>query len=160
MRNPEKVETTALPNATAMMACCGGAIAALVPVALYQTGVLRRLPDPPMEVFASERITSSKVAHPMGVPDALLGLGSFGATLGLVLAARRSAAVRPVLGAKLAIDAGTAMFNLGRQVVVFRKLCSWCTGTAMGAIAMAVAGRRLIAATGRLAVAQAAREPK
>jgi hypothetical protein len=73
------------------LAVTGAALAlgTLVPVALYQTGMLRSLPDPPGAIFDSEWITSSKDAHPLGIPDALLGLGSYGATLALLLAGGR-----------------------------------------------------------------------
>lgn len=45
---------------------CGLAIGALIPVALYQSHLIERLPDPPGDVFASERIVSSVAAHPLG----------------------------------------------------------------------------------------------
>jgi uncharacterized membrane protein len=119
-------------------------IATLIPVALYQTGVLPSLPDPPSPLFDSESITSSKAAHPLGVPDGLLGLASFGTTLALILVAKRSPTARKLLGAKLTMDAAAGAFNAGRQVVSFGKLCSWCTGTAIAAGVMAYAGRDLI----------------
>jgi uncharacterized membrane protein len=130
-------------DAVLIVACCA-TIATLIPVALYQTGVLPSLPDPPSHVFDSERITTSKAAHPLGVPDGLLGLASFGTTLALVLAAKRSPMARKLLGAKLTMDAAAGAFNAGRQVVSFGKLCSWCTGTAIAAGIMAYAGRDLI----------------
>jgi uncharacterized membrane protein len=123
--------------------CCV-ALATLVPVALYQTGILPRLPDPPLCIFDSERITTSKVAHPLGIPDALLALGSFGATLALALLAKRHRAAKRLLGAKLTLDASAAAFNAGRQVYSFGKLCSWCTGTALAAGLMAYGGRDTI----------------
>lgn len=131
----------------AMLISCGVALATLVPVALYQTGVIEGLPDPPSDIFASERITSSKIAHPLGVPDSLLGLASFGTTLGLILASRRSETARFLLGGKLALDAGAASFNAVRQVVLFQSLCSWCTGTALAAGLTSYMGRDLIAAS-------------
>ena len=124
-------------------ACCV-ALTTLVPVALYQTGVLKSLPDPPMGVFASEQITSSNAAHPLGIPDGLLGLTSFAATLGLMVAAKRSPVARKALGVKLALDGAAGAINAGRQVVTFGKLCSWCTGTALAAGLMAYAGRSVI----------------
>jgi uncharacterized membrane protein len=124
-------------------ACCT-TIATLIPVALYQTGVLRSLPDPPSALFDSERITTSKAAHHFGIPDGLLGLASFGATLALILTAKRSPIARKLLGAKLTMDAAAGGFNAGRQVISFGKLCSWCTGTAIAAGVMAYAGRNVI----------------
>ena len=128
---------------------CGLAIAALMPVALFQGEVTDRLPDPPGEVFASERITLSATAHPLGVPDSYLGLASYGTTLALLLLSDKSAVAKRLLGAKLVVDAGMASFNMVRQVVKFRKLCSWCTGTALAT--------GLIVYGGRSAVVEAAR---
>lgn len=127
-----------------LIAACCTALATLVPVALYQTGVVNRLPDPPFRVFDSERITSSKAAHPFGIPDSLLGLASFGATLGLILLARRHATAKKLLGAKLTLDVSVAAFNASRQIIGFGELCSWCTGTALAAGGMAYGGRRTI----------------
>ncbi|QNI31943.1 vitamin K epoxide reductase family protein [Alloacidobacterium dinghuense] len=145
MRTASDVETKANAHQHALLlgACCS-ALATLVPVALYQTGVLSRLPDPPMSVFDSERITMSKAAHPLGIPDALLGLASFGATLTLAILARRHRTARPLLAAKIVLDASAAAFNAGRQVFSFGKLCSWCTGTAISVGVMAYAGRTTI----------------
>ena len=123
------------------------ALATLAPVALYQTGILPRLPDPPLRVFDSERITMSAAAHPLGIPDGLLGLASFGTTLTLALLARRHQTAKQLLGAKLTLDASAAAFNAGRQVVSFGKLCSWCTGAALAAGMMAYAGREAIQET-------------
>ncbi len=117
------------------------ALATLVPVGLYQLGVIQDLPDPPGSVFDSERITMSKIAHPLGIPDALLGLASFGTTLTLAILAGRSKTAKKLLGVKLGLDASAAAFNAGRQVVKFGKLCSWCTATAISAGLMTYAGR-------------------
>ena len=138
--SPRKPITSSTGNDLVLTAACCTAIATLVPVALYQTGMLSSLPDPPAPIFNSEQITSSKAAHPFGLPDSLLGLASFGTTLTLILLAKRSPVAKKLLGAKLAIDASTGAFNAGRQVVSFGKLCSWCTGTAISAGVMAYAG--------------------
>ena len=126
--------------------CCV-ALATLAPVALYQAGILPRLPDPPLRVFDSQRITTSGEGHPFGIPDGWLGLASFGATLVLAILARRHRTAKKLLGAKLTLDASAAAFNATRQVVSFGKLCSWCTGTALAAGVMAYAGREAIQET-------------
>lgn len=120
------------------------ALATLVPVALYQTGLVSDLPDPPLRIFNSRRITQSKAAHPFGIPDSLLGLASFATTLTLALVARRREGAKTILGAKLSLDASAAVFNAARQVISFGKLCSWCTGTALASGVMAYAGRQAI----------------
>jgi uncharacterized membrane protein len=141
----ESQHSSAADGDSMVVAACCVALATLTPVTLYQTGVIAQLPDPPMRVFDSERITTSKTAHPLGIPDGLLGLASFGGTLVLALLARRHKTARQLLGIKLTLDGSVAAFNAGRQIVEFRKLCSWCTGTALAAGVMAYAGRHTIA---------------
>ena len=135
----------AADKAVAVTGCCL-ALAALVPVALFQGEVTDRLPDPPGEIFASERIT-----HPLGVPDSYLGLASYATTLALLLIAERSPVAKRLLGAKLMGDAGLAAFNVVRQVVSFGKICSWCTGTAVATALAVYGGRDAIASTVRSA---------
>lgn len=122
------------------------AIASLVPVVFYQLGVMRHLPDPPSNVFDSDRITSSRMAHPLGIPDGVPGVASYGTTLVLAAMACRSTPVRRMLGAKLLLDGGVASFNAVRQVVRFGKLCSWCMGTVAATAVMVYAGRESISA--------------
>jgi uncharacterized membrane protein len=120
------------------------AIATLIPVALYQCHVIERLPDPPGAWFDSEKITSSKAAHPLGVPDSIPGLASYGTTLALALMSRRSLLARKLFGAKLILDGGMAAVNVVKQVVSFRRLCSWCTGTALMTAVLVPAGRKYV----------------
>jgi uncharacterized membrane protein len=127
------------------LAGCTAAMATLVPVAAHQLGLVRHLPDPPSTLFDSDRITNSPMAHPYGIPDALLGLGSYGATLLLLLAARRRSPIAgKLLAAKLAADTAAAAFNSVRQVTKFRRVCSWCVGTAVATGVMAVCGFRFL----------------
>lgn len=128
-------------NRPLLVGACCVALATLAPVACYQLGAISKLPDPPISIFDSERITMSKTAHPLGIPDALLGIASFGATLALAILAGRNRTAKRLLGIKLGIDASAAAFNAGRQVVEFRRLCSWCTATAISAGVMTYAGR-------------------
>jgi uncharacterized membrane protein len=118
------------------------AIATLLPIALYQCHAVKHLPDPPGPYFDSDRITASKSAHPLGIPDSLLGLASYGTTMVLLFAAQRSRTGRRLLRAKLLVDGSMAAINVTWQVVSFRKLCSWCTGTALATAVLVVAGRR------------------
>ena len=108
-------------------------------------GAIDHLPDPPGSVFASDRITKSKSAYPLGIPDGILGLTSYGVTLGLVALAAGNPKARKLLAMKLLGDGSLAAFNVVRQVVSFRRLCSWCTATAVCTAAMVIAGREIIA---------------
>ena len=89
-------------------------------IALRQIGVVKHLPDPPGRMWNSDEIVMSKAAHPFGVPDGLLGLASYAVTVGLI------ATGSELVPLKLVADAGVAGFNVVRQVVEFRKVCSWC----------------------------------
>ena len=136
----EDILMAPLKNHSLMLASSATTIALLIPVALFQTGLIKTLPDPPLDCFDSERITTSKIAHPFGVPDSLLGIASFGVTFALIVLARRNRTARSLLGGKLALDAAAAAFNASRQVISFGKLCSWCSGTALAAGVTACAG--------------------
>ena len=122
--------------------CCGVATGFLGVVAAKQLGWVRHLPDPPGGVWDSDGITGSQAARPLGIPDGLLGLGSYGVTLGLLVAARENEGARRVLRWKLAGDAGAAGFNAVRQVVSFGKVCAWCMGTAAATVGVVWFGWR------------------
>lgn len=114
------------------IACCCVAITSLVPVALFQTRILKRLPDPPGRLFNSKRIVSSPGAYRFGIPDGLLGIGSYGVTLALLVAANPSRPLlQKALRGKLVLDAAMATRNARRQVTQFGRICSWCMGTAI-----------------------------
>lgn len=128
-----------------VLAASAAAVATLVPVALHQLGLLKHLPDPPGEVFDSDGITDSKIAHPLGIPDSLPGMANFAVTFGLACAAEECGLARKALGAKLLVDGSAAAFNAARQVVRFKKICSWCMGTAIATGVMVYGGRRFVA---------------
>lgn len=134
---------TFLQPDTLLMATTTVAILTLLPVAAHQFGFLDHLPDPPGAIFASDAITESKAAHPLGIPDSLLGLGSYGVTLGLVLLSRQHPRWRRLLHYKLRADGSVAAFNVVKQIVSFRKICSWCTGTAACTAGMLFAARKI-----------------
>ena len=142
--SPNREQASFAADDALLIGACCTTLATLIPVVLYQTGALSSLPDPPSSIFDSEKITKSKEAFPLGVPDAALGIASFGVTLTLALLAKRSPRARQLLGAKLALDGSAAAFNVVRQVVSFGKLCSWCTGTAMATGVMVYAGRATV----------------
>lgn len=49
-------------------------IASMAPVILYQTGIIRHLPDPPVGNFHSDKVNGSPTAFGYGGPDAPLSL--------------------------------------------------------------------------------------
>ena len=141
----EKDVAKLAPNDGLLIAATSAALLTLLPVAAHQLGFLDHLPDPPGSIFASDRITESAMAHPLGVPDSLLGIGSYGATLGLAMLAREHPVAARMLKAKLVLDGSAAAFNVIRQVKSFGKICSWCTGTAICTAVMLLASRKALA---------------
>jgi uncharacterized membrane protein len=125
-----------------LVAATIAAILTLLPVTAHQLGFLDHLPDPPGPFFASDAITESKAAYPLGIPDGPLGLVSYGVTLGLVLLSRQNRGWRKVLNHKLCADGSVAAFNVVKQFISFRKACSWCTGTAACTAVMLLANRK------------------
>ena len=144
MTNARRDGADDLTSESKLLVACSAALCTLLPIAAHQVGWLRHLPDPPGKLFASDKITESRAAHPLGIPDSLLGLASYGVTLGLALRASKSPRLRKALAMKLLLDGSLASFNVVRQVMSFRRLCSWCTGSALCTAAMLVSERETI----------------
>lgn len=89
-------------------------------VGLYQIGILKRLPDPPLHVFDSTRVDASDYAYKrMQTPDAFLMLISYSVTAALAATGARDRAETapwlPVaLAAKAAYDSAVAL-KLGQE---------------------------------------------
>lgn len=113
------------------IACCCVAMGSLVPVFLLQFRVIDDLPEFPARLFNSKKIVMSKTAFPLGIPDSLLGLSSYGVTLILLFTAKPG---RPwlqlALRGKLLLDGTLAARKTRKQITRFGRVCSWCMGTA------------------------------
>jgi len=109
-----------------------GAVGSMAVVLLYQTGILRRLPDPPLPAFDSEKVDASGEAYEsFKTPDAALAIGSYGVTLALVgMGAADRAAERPLIpllaAAKIAADGAGAAWLTAEQITKHRALCFYC----------------------------------
>lgn len=113
---------------------------ALGVVGLYQFGLLRRVPEPPLPIFGADAVDAAGEAYQeLKTPDAALGLLSTAITLMLAGAGdrdrARTASWLPVLLAvKTAGDAAGGLL-LTEQLTKHRKLCFWCTIAALAQIA-------------------------
>lgn len=128
-------------------------------VLLFQTGLLRRLPDPPGP-FDSSRVDASDYGYSrLQTPDAALMLISYGVTAALAAAggrdrARTNPALPVALAAKTAWDAATAI-RLGREEWAENQaLCAYCQAATVAslaslALALPEALTAMRAATGR-----------
>jgi uncharacterized membrane protein len=114
---------------------------ALGVVTLYQFGVLRRVPEPPLPFLDADAVDASGEAYQrFKTPDGALGLASAGLTLVLAGAgARDRAETRPwlplALAAKTAMDAAGGLYLFAEQVTKHRRICSWCTVAALAQVA-------------------------
>lgn len=101
-------------------------------VALYQTGVIRHLPDPPLSLFDSDRVDASDYAYRrLNSPDAPIMLVNYGITAWLAAAGGKDRAEQTpllplALSAKTLIDTLSAL-ELGREEWNENKaLCAYC----------------------------------
>ncbi len=101
-------------------------------ISLYQMGIIKHLPDPPLPYFDSDRVDASEEAYSMlSMPDAPIGLGSYAATLGLAaMGGKDRATENPwiplALAAKAAFDALQAGKLTVDQWTQHRAFCIWC----------------------------------
>ncbi len=111
-------------------------------VAAYQNGLIRRLPEPPLNVLDAEKVDASGEAYALlRTPDASLGLASYAATLVLAgMGARdrfeQTPAVPLLLAAKVLLDALGGLYLAAEQATKHRKFCSWCLASAIASGAM------------------------
>ena len=105
-------------------------------VGLYQFGVLRSVPEPPLPGLDADRVDASGEAYALfRTPDAALGIVSAGVSLVLVgMGYERRHEQTPwvplALLAKSAVDAAGGLYLLAEQVTRHRRICSWCTVSA------------------------------
>ena len=110
-------------------------------VTAYQSGLLRRLPDPPLPGVDSNRVDASGEAYVhLRTPDAALALTSYGASMVLIGMGAGDRAQRqpliPLLAtAKLAYDALGAAYLTVEQISKHRALCVWCLAAAAASTA-------------------------
>ncbi len=101
-------------------------------ITLYQTGLLRRVPEPDWPWLQGERVNGSDEAYSrLETPDAALGLASYATTLCLAAAggpdrARERPWLPLALAAKVGFDALNAAKLTRDQATHFRAYCLWC----------------------------------
>src|SRR4051794_24434424 len=138
-----------------------GTLAAQV-VALFQFGLVRRLPDPPGGPFDSSRVDASDYGYSrFQMPDAGLMLLTYGATASLAMAgaadrARRHPALPIALAAKTAWDSATCLKLAREEWQENRAFCAYCqTATVASVLSFALslpeAARAVGSLTGRRA---------
>ncbi len=118
-------------------------------ISLYQTGVIRSLPDLPGRVFDSNRVNASEEAYALGVPDGITGAAMYTATMLLAAAggSRRSGRSRVLdvlLGGAVAVGVGAAAKYLVDMITVQKRACPYClVGGAVSAAMVPAAYREV-----------------
>src|SRR5438309_4247950 len=103
-------------------------MAAMTPVVLLQTGVVKHLPDPPMGNFQSDKVNLSEEAYKFGVPDGTLAMLSLAGNLVLAAFGGKDRArdmpwIPVVAAAKAAVDAAAAGWYFYQMPA---KEKAWC----------------------------------
>lgn len=101
-------------------------------IALYQTGIIRRLPDLPLPLMDANKVDASEEAYEkFSTPDAFIGLGSYAITMGLAaMGGKNRATAQPLvplaLAAKASADALQAAKLTCDQWAKHKAFCIWC----------------------------------
>lgn len=109
-----------------------GAVGSMGVVAAYQMGLVKHLPEPPLDLLDADKVDASGEAYQfLKAPDAAIGLASYAATLVLAgMGSGQRAEERPwiplALAAKVGLDAVSALFLTVEQGSKHRRFCSWC----------------------------------
>jgi hypothetical protein len=101
-------------------------------IALYQLGILERVPEPHLAPFDSDHITGSAKAYSLfATPDAVLALGSYAVTMTLAaMGSPDRGSEQPLLPVALAAKVGFDAIVAAKYTLdEWRKhhaLCFWC----------------------------------
>lgn len=108
-----------------------GAVAMGV-IALYQTGLIDHLPEPPLPYFNADEVDASEEAYQwLSTPDAVLGLANYAGTAVLAAMGGEDRAERNpwlplALAVKAGLDAAQALNLSIDQWMRHRAFCTWC----------------------------------
>ncbi len=109
-----------------------GAAGSMGVISLYQMGVIRHIPEPPLPGLNADKVDASAEAYSyFATPDAVLGFASYGGTMVLAaMGAPDRARSRPwiplALMGKVVGDALQAARLTVDQWTKHRAFCGWC----------------------------------
>jgi uncharacterized membrane protein len=108
------------------------ASASMSVIALYQLGILKRVPEPASPRFDSDKVISSAKAYSLlATPDAVLAMGSYAVTMTLAaMGSPERANEQPLLPIALAPKVGFDAIVAAKYTLdewrKYRALCFWC----------------------------------
>lgn len=112
-------------------------------ITLFQMGLTTHVPEPPLPKLDADKVDASAEAYgKLATPDAVLGLGSYAATMTLAAMggadrARTQPWIPLALAAKVAFDVAQAGKLTVDQWTKHRAFCFWCLVAAGATFAMA-----------------------
>lgn len=109
-------------------------------VALYQTGIVRRLPDPPLPGIDSNKVDASNYAYKrLQTPDALMMVVSYGLTAWLAGAGgeQRHPALALATAAKAVGDVAVGFKLAQEEWGENQALCAYCQVATVASVASA-----------------------
>lgn len=116
-------------------------------ITLYQMGIIKHLPEPPLPGLDADKVDASAEAYSrFSTPDGVLGLGNYAITMGLAAMggqdrAREQPWIPLALAAKVAFDTSQAIRLFFDQKTKYHAFCSWCllaAGTTIATIPLII----------------------
>ncbi len=112
-------------------------IGAMTAVSLFQTGIVKHLPDPPIDGFDSNKVNSSDTAYALGVPDGTLSLASLAVNIPIAAfggenRAENQPLVPLAFAAKATVEAALAGWYFYQMPTKEKAWCGYCI---VGAVA-------------------------
>ncbi len=100
-------------------------------ISLYQSGVIKRLPELPFKSFDSNKVNAAVDAYKMGAPDATISAWIYATNMILAtVEGTESSGRKPVydvlLGGTVAANTGGALYYLYDMVFKQKKVCPYC----------------------------------
>jgi hypothetical protein len=100
-------------------------------VSLFQAGLIRHLPDPPLPGFRSDQVNSSDTAYALGVPDGTVSLASLAANVPLASCggadrSRRKPWLPLSFAAKTGVEAMVATWYFLQMPLKEKAWCAYC----------------------------------
>ncbi len=143
----EKSKSLSRRRKIALMAILGMLDFAII--TLYQSGILKHLPDLPFKPFDSDFVNGSETAYKMGAPDGATGASAYGTILVLALFGGKRGLLRNKLVDKLlfgavAVNALGGLYYLYEMAFKQKRVCLYCvTGALLNFLMVPLAKKEL-----------------
>ena len=142
-RELQEKETKGLRRRRAIIGLSLLGMGAMTAVSLFQTGIIKHLPDPPIDSFDSDKVNSSDTAYALGVPDGTLSLASLAANIPIAAFGGTDRAEKqplvPIFAAgKSLVEAVVAGWYFYQMPTKEKAWCGYCIMGAFANVGIAV----------------------